>query len=140
MMMNTKDAQIRRLQIALRGMLQANPSMPTIVQSTAFLNAAKVLECLPSVGFQPEIEGSNIDEPSGDVYIDGIWQPELIAILEASCVLRKDQPNRKFRPCTYCGVNSDNHHYWYNLDTKEDIWVCTSQECNEELPENVCPF
>lgn len=49
------------------------------------------------VGFLPEIDGGSVDdglmttnadgEKVCDVYQDGIWQPHLVAVLKAECVL-----------------------------------------------------
>ena len=93
--MNAKDAQIRRLTIALNLCLtlldRYSDSSTWEEDAGAVDNANAVLSAVPKVDWTPIDEGSDVDhlweEPTGDVYQDGVWQPELIAILEAQCVL-----------------------------------------------------
>jgi hypothetical protein len=58
------------------------------------------LNCFAPIKFIPEIESTSIDSvsstyregkpPIADVYIDGVWQIDLVAELTASCVLTED--------------------------------------------------
>ena len=96
-MMNVHQARARRLQIELKHLLLNQelygPDDMDGLVSQARNNALVVLDSLPPCEFFPESDSSSIDEITGDVYTDGIWQPELIAVLNATCVLSdKEDP------------------------------------------------
>jgi len=89
----------RRLQIALAYLVEYAPA--TLDDSEvdeqyaqALANAKVILKCLPSLQWLPDDDGTSIDERPGDiygdVYFDGIWQPDLIAKIEATCILSEE--------------------------------------------------
>lgn len=99
--MNIKDAQIRRLTIALNSLTKALDLHTYRAEwdkdlDSAFINATVVLSSVPRVEWRPCPFSADIDHvwgnDIGDVYQDGVWQPTLVAVLSASCVLSGDEP------------------------------------------------
>jgi hypothetical protein len=59
----------------------------------SLLNARAILDCFAKIRWLPDDDGSSIDEQSMsqgglcDVYINGVWQNNLVAKMTAQCVL-----------------------------------------------------
>jgi hypothetical protein len=98
--MNT--LQVHRLTLALTYILEYAPKEHPdddidYQYQQALVNAAAILNNHAKIKWLPDDEGSSIDEQSMsdisglcDVYIDGVWQNNLVAKMTASVILSQE--------------------------------------------------